>query len=168
MASYDLYLNSLAEKLKKSFDLTPEYSFKDHSYDLMASMNIRNEKFVLTPDVKLYGFENNEIFFINQTKELNLSSIQDELDFLKSHIREIADPRKDHMSTSISLVLVSTAPPSDETEKFIKRYFYQKSFTFGFKGWADLTVIAICLSERKVIAGNKIKKTAAFFQPDAA
>ena len=166
MVDFDSYFETLINRLNKSFDLQQNVNFEQSHYKLKAVMNIRNEKFVLSPDIKLYGFENNEIFFIKKVSRLSAQEIHKELSFLKSRIREITIPGKDHMSTHISPVFISEAPLPTESIKVIKRYFYQKGFFLGFNGWADLTPIAVSLVENKVYSNRKIQKTAAFFHPD--
>lgn len=167
MKQLQLYLNNLCSRLKKSFDIRENYQFKNRRYNLYAEMNIRNEKFMLLQEVKIYGFENNEYFFIRNAEMITKEELKSELEGLKSSLREISAPHKEHMSSSVSLVLVTESEIPGEVEKFVKRYFHQKGFAFGFKGWTDLTVIVVSLTEERVISNNKMKKTAAFFKPDA-
>ncbi len=166
MADFDSYFETLISRLKQSFDLQQNHEVDTRHYDIKAVMNIRNEKFVLSPDIKLYGFENNEIFYIKKTGALSAEIIREELSFLKSRIRDIAAPGKDHMSTHISPVFITEEPLTREVEKVIKRYFFQKGFLLGFKGWADLAPIAVSLKDNRVFSNRKIQSTAAFFHPE--
>ena len=168
MKQLQLYLNNLNSRLNKNFDIRENYQFKKWRYDLYAEMNVRNEKFLLLQEVKIYGFENNEFFFIRNVCKITREDLKAELDELKSSLRDISAPRKDHMSSSVSLVLITESEIPGEVEKFARRYFHQKSFAFGFKGWADLTVIVVSLPDGRVISNKKMKKTAAFFKPDAS
>ena len=161
------YLKNLAAKLNKNFNIQENYKFNNRCYDLYAEMNVRNEKFLLLQEVKIYGFENNEFFFIRNVCNISREDLKAELEELKSSLRKISCPRKDHMSSSVSLVLITESEVPGEIEKLARRYFHQKSFAFGFKGWADLTVIVVSLLEGRVISNNKMRKTAAFFSPDA-
>jgi hypothetical protein len=167
MTTYESYTNSLIQKLYKNFDISEQYKLEKYSYDFRADLNIRNEKFVFLPDIKLYGFENNEYFLVRKSDDINLHDLQEELSYLKSKLKEIAPPAKEHMSSEVFLVLITQTPIPEKTEQFIRRFFRQKSYALGFKGWADLNVIVIALSEERVISHKKNKKTAAFFNPEA-
>lgn len=168
MMNFESYYNSLTRKLQKSFNITEHFKLEKYSYDFRADLNIRNEKFILLPEIKLYGFENNEYFLVRRENDLQLNTIKEELAYLKSRLKVIAPPAKEHMSSEVSLVLITESEVPEDTEKFVKRFFRQKSYALGFKGWADLNVIVVTLSEGRVIAHKKNKKTAAFFKPDAA
>ena len=168
MMTLESYYTSLTNRLQKSFDITEQVQLDQYSYDFKADLNIRNEKFILLPEIKLYGFENNEYFLVRREEDLRLGSLRKELDYLQSKLKEIAPPAKEHMSSEVSLVVITESNVPVDVEKFAGKFFRQKSYALGFKGWADLNVIVVSLSDGRVIAHKKNKKTAAFFKPDTA
>jgi hypothetical protein len=168
MAKYQNYLDSLKRKLEKNFDLTENVSLLNRNYDLFARLNVKNEKFVLLPEVKLYGFENNEYFYIRRWENPDTDSLKAELNDLKRELPSLIERQEDHMSSALHLILVIDGNIPADAEKLVRKYFYQKGFAFGFKGWADLSPVIVSLSEERVIAHNKIKKTAAYFKPEDA
>ncbi len=162
------YFAFIKKKLESNFDIEANIRVLGRDYDLIARMNVKNEKFILIPEVKLYGFSNNEYFYIRSWENPDTDELKAELDDLKGSLPSLIERQKDHMSSALHLILVTDRPVSGDAEKLVRKYFYQKGFAFGFKGWADLTPVIVSLSEERVIAHKKISKTAAYFKPEGA
>ena len=168
MVNYPDYFDYISKKLEKNFDINRKTSLLNRNYDLSARLNVKNEKFVLVPEIKLYGFSNNEYFYIRSWENPEIESLKEELNDLKRELPTIIERQQDHMSSALLLVLVTDKEIPANIEKLVRKYFYQKGFALGFKGWADLTPVIVSLSEERVIAHKKISKTAAYFKPEGA
>ncbi len=162
----DSYFNKLIEKLGKSFNIRTDAQFSQYSYDAFAVLNVRSEKYMLRPEVKIYGFENDEYFLIRKQDSLTKEALKTELDSLFANVREIIQMGKDHMSSQVCLVMVTETKVPNDVEQLARRYYRQKGFAFGLKGWANVMVIVVSLSDKRVITHKKNKKTAEFFEPE--
>lgn len=155
------YLDMIEEKLKSSFDIKRNYPINDFQYDIFAEYHLRNEKYVLLKKAVVYAFENNEYCLIKHCENLSMNFLKKIIDVLTESIELIVKPGSEHMSSTVTLVLVTdniVNENSDEIIKTIKRFNYNKGFAFGFKGWADIRLILVSLNEGLIAANKKGKE----------
>nr|WP_319777095.1 hypothetical protein [uncultured Sphaerochaeta sp.] len=166
MLSYETYLSALGEKLSSQFDLSSEEVIDNYSYDLFGTMNIRNSKYMLSEKVQIYGYENNEFLWIRKQDGGDCLSLKNELDRMKKEIPRLVEPQRDHMSSLLTLLLVTEGDIPSEWARLARRFRYQKGFALGFRGWADLILVILSLGENRVVTHRHFMKTAAFFLPE--
>ena len=160
------YLNVIHKKLSSNFDFSENYSIDTLNFDFLASFNAVNTKFAVLKEIKIYGFETNEYFLLKTGQPQTKESLLNEIDIIKAHIRDIAQPHSEHMSSQILLVHIFEEEIPEEVAKIARRTKYQKGFAFGFKGWADLGLVVISLKSNRVVTHKKFIKTASFFTPE--
>jgi len=166
MFSYNQYLDDLRRDLSANFNISQSPVKTTNRYDLYGEMNIQNTKFALVKEVKIYGYENNEYLFLRREDRLEEEDIVKELKELKHIAKDIARPHREHMSSHISLILVTTGTIPESVAKLARKFYSQKSFSFGFKGWADIYLTVLSLKDQTVETHRKNKITASFFLPE--
>jgi hypothetical protein len=143
------YLNIIEKKLKSSFDIKRNYTLNNIQFDMFAEYHLRNEKYVLVKKAIVYAFENNEYSFIKYCEELDKEYLQEIINTLTDSVESIVKPDKDHMSSTITLVIVTDNfidnKDRDVITKIISNFKYNKGFAFGFKGWADIRLVLVSL-----------------------
>jgi len=166
MISVQEYTGSLIEKLSENFDISRDFEISPFIFDYHAQLNIKNSKFAVVKEVKIYEFENNEHLIIKFNSIFDTKDIKNEISSIESNLKEIVKPHSEHMSSQILLVHICESEIPEDLEKLASRYKFQKGFAFGFKGWADLALVVVSLKENRVITHKKFIKTASFFLPE--
>ena len=81
---------------------------------------------------------------------------------LTDSVESIVKPDKDHMSSTITLVIVTDNfidnKDRDVITKIISNFKYNKGFAFGFKGWADIRLVLVSLNEGFIATNKKGKE----------
>lgn len=156
------YLNIIEKKLKSSFDIKRNYTLNNIQFDMFAEYHLRNEKYVLVKKAIVYAFENNEYSFIKHCEELDKEYLQEIINTLTDSVESIVKPDKDHMSSTITLVIVTDNfidnKDRDVITKIISNFKYNKGFAFGFKGWADIRLVLVSLNEDFMATNKKGKE----------
>ncbi|HRC81076.1 MAG TPA: hypothetical protein PLF27_06790 [Sedimentibacter sp.] len=156
------YLDIIENKLKSSFDIKRNYTIKNIQFDMFAEYHLRNERYVLVKKAVVYAFENNEYSLIKYCEELDKNYLQEIINTLTDSVESIVKPDKDHMSSTITLVIVTDNFTSNKDKdlitKIISGFKYNKGFAFGFKGWADIRLVLVSLNEDFVATNKKGKE----------
>ena len=137
------YKEYLKESLQAYFDIEENYELGQEKFDLYASFNQRNAKYMLLKNVEVYAFTSNEYIFHKKME----SAISDaEILWIKAFIKENLDKIVSHDGEHMSSVLtfIFEGPmPDEKTQKKIEKFKYYKSFSFGLKGWVNTKVMLI-------------------------
>lgn len=155
----------MKEKFSANYDVYDTYNLANLQLDLYAHFYARNEKYFASKSATIYAYESNEHTFFKYFSSLQDQNIYDFVDELKSSIDTLVDPHDEHMSTRLNAVLVTDSKIPESSIKLVSNFKYQKTFLFGFKGWVDICIILVNLSDNKVTASKKAKKTAQYFSP---
>ena len=155
------YLDIIEEKLRCSFDIQRNYSINDYQYDMYAEYHLRNEQYVLVKKAVVFAFENNEYSLIKHFENLNKDNLKEIIDTLIQSVELIVKPSREHMSSIVTLVIVTDNifnEDIDEITKTVTRFNYNKGFAFGFKGWADIRLVLVSLNEGLIATNKKGKE----------
>jgi len=163
--NFETYKNKIIQGLSSSFDIYENYEYRNKIFDIFASFNVRNERYIATKKATIYAFENNEFIFIKKTEYFDKLILTEYIEILKKSIEDLIDPHEEHMSTTITGVIVVDNIEENDSVKEIKRFNYQKGFMFGLKGWADIRIVLVGLKDNKVVTSKKAKKVDKFYQP---
>lgn len=159
------YKNKIIDNLKYNFDINEGCNYGGAVFDVQAESHIRNEKYVASKKAVIYAFENNEECLIKHLHNTSIRQIDKIIEVTKESILKSIQLTDDHMSTTITLILVSETSIDKQIAKHIKRYKYQKSFKFGLKGWIVFRIVLVDLENEEVICSKEAKKVGGFYQP---
>ena len=73
-------------------------------------------------------------------------------------------PEKNHMRSFLTIVVLSEVPFSEEAVRRIRRFRYDKSYLFSFRGFAQGRIVAVDLSCVQVWMSPAARQLAAFFK----
>ncbi len=151
------YREFLETRLGAYFDLEHNYTLAKEEFNLFASFNQRNAKYMLMKKLEIYSFSNNEyILYKNLDRKFELDDLVWLKNFLDSNIKEIVNTNTEHMSSLVTFIFTCDEPDSIVEEK-IKKFKYYKSFFLGLNGWVNVKIILIN-SVSKYGISNKLAK----------
>ncbi|OWZ84322.1 hypothetical protein [Natranaerobius trueperi] len=153
------YLEVLKNRYYHFFDLYHNYYINNTKFQLLASYNIKAEKYMFSKDVKIYTVEQNEHALVKLfNHSINLNQVKEVIETVKNSINELVEPHPDHMKTVLTCVIVTEHSADKESKDFISRFRYQKPFLFYFKGWCELRMVLIDLNNKELIYHPKDKE----------
>lgn len=152
------YTKFLSRRLVQNFDFMDTTEFRLFAVDLFAVHRLKSEKFFFTKKVNLYRIQNDEYILAKELlKEVSVQEIAYYCDKLTAHLPDMLHVTSEHMSSIVSLVLISESAISSEVKTFVEKKKYHKDFMFTLRGWADFALIVIDL-EKEEIYNNKFAK----------
>ncbi len=151
---------ALIDILKCSFqgthDVSLNYEYEELRFDIFAEYHERGEKYVLSKKAQLWAVEADEYVFV---KHLNYLSSEDANKYTSTLVDSLykkVNPREDHMSSAVVLILLCDEMDS-EVENLVKKFKYRKNYKFSLWGWADALFVVVDLNKRQVF-NNKAAK----------
>jgi hypothetical protein len=161
---YKAYLDQIEKKLSPYFNIQKDYPYKDMEFDLFAQYFLRNERYMISKKITIYGVENNEYCFIKRFPELDEYKLQQYLNHLEMAVEDFVKPHEEHMSSMITGVILLPKKCNEALIDKIKKFKFHKNFALGFKGWADIRLIIVFLDEGEVISNKKGKEVANIYK----
>jgi len=155
------YKEQLTKKLERYYNIKEEVSINSHTFDLMATYNQKNAKYLMLKELEYCAFNNNEYILYKKVNNeaINFSSF---MDILKNKLQEIVSIEKNHMSSLITFIIEKSFPLDDETIRTIEKFKFHKSFRFGLDGWINAQLIVIDPEKNKgytnVFAKKELEK----------
>lgn len=152
-----LVLERLLAAHEAFFDVTRDYEYAGRCFGGYAEFHSLGEKYVLTKKAKLWEVAAHEYLFFQEVDELDEATFEDCLEFMKTRAVEKVEPKPNHMTSYVSLVIIAKkADPA--VVKRLRRTSYHKTYKFGFQGWAELRLCLVDLGVGQV-ATNSMGKT---------
>lgn len=142
------------------FDVHRDYSFAHRVFPGYAEFHTHGEKYLLSKRATLWAVNAHEYLFFETVGALDLDRFTAEICFMKTEALKKVAPEKDHMSSSLSLVIIADTVENDVLKAIRKTRFYQ-SLRFGLSGWIELRVAVMNVQEHSVLtnsAGKQLKK----------
>ena len=134
----DKYLDKLEERYHHYYDVERNFNFSNVSFPLYARYFERNERYIGTKKMVVYGMEQNEHVFFQVYNTISLKDVEEFTALLESAALELVTPTEDHMSSLVRGVMLTKHAPSKEVMGKVKKYKFYKSFRFGFHGWVNI------------------------------
>ena len=152
------YLDNLEKRLAGSFDLERDYLIDDYKFDLFAKYLLRNEKYVLIKQAKIYTIENNEYSFIKYFNKIDRDQLDKFIALLIKSIDFLIQPSEEHMSSIVTGVIATPDKPDSDIINAIKKFKYHKGFAFGLKGWVDIRLLLVTMNQDYIVTNKKGKE----------
>ncbi|AKL96931.1 hypothetical protein CACET_c34880 [Clostridium aceticum] len=149
------YVEGIEEKLSKFFNIEKAYLYNEIEFDLFAKSFIRNERYIASKKIKIYSFENSELYFVKRCEVLNEENFLQLINTFRNASEELVNPHSEHMSTIITGIVIVERELSEELRKNIEKFKFNRSFAFGFKGWTYTRLVAADLSKGEVITNRR-------------
>lgn len=150
MATRQEYLAALAERLRRYFDVTWNEELSGRRYDLVARFKVRNEKYFFVKDLTLYAYENHEIVLVEGDGRIDKAEAEGFAERLKDLVPLLVKPSEEHMSTTLTGVMVAEEGITAEARSFVQSFRHSRSFKWLLEGWCDIRLLAVDLAAGQV------------------
>jgi len=160
------YLDKILEKYRGAFDIESPYSYHDRDYAAYASFSSLSEKYVLVRSAQLWkteAFEHTLFVCVEKVDEKLIDEMKSVIsDYMEPEKARGGEkyPRKDHMYTYLTVVIISDGEVSEAVRKAVKSYRFSKSYAFTFRGVADGRMAVVDLSRAAVYTNGAARPIA--------
>lgn len=154
----DKFIHQLSNKYVTCFDVYRDETLGDTPLAFMAKYKRRDEKYMISKKVKVWGVENQQYIFVTSTTE---PVSNDLLNRFQKNIRDQLDQyvvqHHEHMSTIFLGVVVTDQPVGENLVKGVRKYRKLKFIKYGLHGWAEVYIAIVDLQQESVYIHPKGK-----------
>ena len=133
------------------FDVERDHAFGGRTFEGYAEFHSSTSQYVLVKRAKLWEANSHEYLFFTLVDHLDEATLDGLVTFMKTEGLSKVVLGPDHMSSALSLVIIAdTVDPCIAGR--VRKTRFRKNFQLGLKGWADLRLCVISLSDEAVHA----------------
>ncbi len=167
---FEDYLEELLRRYQASYDIYRDYKLGDIVYPAYAWFYSHGEKYVLKKEAQLWAIKAYDHVLFLHEEELTAERLEE----LKAVMTEVMEPQlvrqgekypvKDHMTSYLTLAILTDRTPDAETRKAIRRFRFDKGYMMNFRGHSEGHVICACLDSGEVICNRLAKPSADLYR----
>lgn len=150
------YFDWLADKYAGYFDVQRDCVVLGRVFPVYAVSQIRSDKYFASKKISLGGYENLEHCLVHGRQEaLDQAGLEEFMRVLKNAVDELVKPHHEHMSTTITGVLVAERGIAPGTVKRVHKFSLGRTYRWGLHGWSRVRLILVDLATGQVHANKK-------------
>ena len=158
------YIDDLHDRYSLFYDTNRNADILNKTVDIFAQYkDIQGRTFLTSKDI-IDSFETNEICFVKHFEKIDINSLIDFTEFLKKAAEKYVEPKRGHMCTHITGVIITQDDIDDELKRVIKKFKYSKSYFFTLHGWCEIRFLFINPAKEKIIANKPGKNVIKFYK----
>ena len=146
-------LDTLLKAHQAYFDVERDHEFAGKVFPGYAEFHTHGEQYVLVKRAKLWEVDSHQYLFFDMVDVLDVAALDAWVEFMQTKALGKVQPKTDHMSSDVILVLIADAV-EDDAASAVRNVRFRKSFKLGFHGWSDLMVAVVDLGQQRVIANK--------------
>ncbi|MDI3522733.1 MAG: hypothetical protein PWR31_401 [Bacillota bacterium] len=148
------YIDVLAKRLSRYYDLAWDEEVAGRRLDLVARFKVRNEKYFFVKSLTLFAYENHDIVLVEGGEKLDRAEAEGFGAYLKTLVPLLVEPSEEHMSTTLTGVLVAEEGVTEEARTFVEGFRHSRSFKWLLEGWCDVRLLAVDLAAGRVYSNK--------------
>lgn len=121
------------------------YTFDGRTFPAYAEFHTHGEQYVLTKRAKLWEVNTHDYLFFDSVEQLDVEGLKDAISYMTTSALRKVSPGPNHMSSAISLIIISDSV-TDDAIKLAKKTKFRKNYKLSIHGWSDLRLAVVDLS----------------------
>lgn len=158
------YIDNLYDRYCIYYNTSRNINIFNESIEICAHFTDIQGRTLITQKDIIDSFETNEICYVKVVDSIVLSSLIDFTEFLKKAVDTFVKPKRDHMCTYITGVLVTNSPLDDTLIQYVKKFKHSKSYLFSLHGWSEIRLLVINPEIEMIITNKPGKKAIKFYR----
>lgn len=157
----DIAIKRLLAAHEAYYDVTRDYAFEGRQFAGYAEFHSHGEQYVLSRRAKLWEVDAHEYIFFDSVAHLTDAYLVDAVQFVETKGIAKVKPVPNHMQSFLTLVIVADEV-DDAAAKTARHQRFRKNFALGIRGWADLRLAIVNLSDNGIITngmGKELRET---------
>ncbi|MCU9614471.1 hypothetical protein OEV98_13075 [Caldibacillus lycopersici] len=133
------FIHEMANKYTVMFDVDREEMVEDVPFAFIAQHKRRDERYMITKKMKVYGVENQQLVFANVCEEKLTGHFLKRLHYvMESYASTFIPKHQEHMSTIVLGLIITDQEVDKAIVKEVRRFRKIKFFNYGLHGWAEM------------------------------
>lgn len=156
MRALSTFVNDLTNQYTRYFDVYRDQQIDGWPIAFYAVHHRRDERYMLSKKIKVYGIENQELAFTTVCESApTLPQVQDFKQMLERQYERHIDAHEEHMSTVVYGIIVTEEDLTEDVAKEVKKYRKLKFLKFGLHGWIEYYIIVVNPHTKRVWVHKK-------------
>lgn len=150
------FIYELANIYKPFFNVETNTALGSTSLTFKAEYNRRDEKYMISKKMTVWGVENQQVIFVTTPEERVTSQYLHTLKTnIQQHFRTFIPRNEEHMSTVFLSVIVTNNDVNNDILKEVRKYRKIKFMNYGLHGWAEFYIALVHLQEAQLMIHPK-------------
>ncbi|MDY0407751.1 hypothetical protein ACFFIS_07280 [Virgibacillus soli] len=150
------FVHALANIYTLQFDVFRDVKLDGMPLAFLAHYHRRDERYMITKKIKVYGVENRQVIFATTTKDkITEAYIQNFREKIEKHMHHYTIEHQEHMSTIVIGMIITNAEIDPKVVKEVNRFRKIKFLKFGLHGWAEFYLAIIQPHDKNIIVHSK-------------
>lgn len=152
------YVEKIKERLTAYFDFETVPTLLKDKASVFAHFVQTDEKYFLSRRMNLYTVNAHQYVAMGTFETVTSEDLQSVFSSMQALIEQTGGV-ENTMSTDYTFALVSERPiDSASVQAVLDAMSYHKSFAFGWRGWADLALIVVDVTNQQVLTNHYGRK----------
>lgn len=118
----------------------------------------RDERYMFTKKVKVWGVENQQIIFAAAPDQpISMSFVHQMIEDMQVSMKEFLPEHQEHMSTVFTAIIITDQPVDKETIQWVSKFRKVKFLKYGMHGWAEMYLSILEVPKRNIHIHKKGK-----------
>lgn len=158
------FLDRLLLKYSNTFNIYKPYRLGNRTYSAYGLFFSHNEKYVLVQEANMWTTDSYEHILFWEEEQITEEHVKEAQETIRGIMEEKLVrkgnplPEKNHMSSLMTVVLLSQRPLSKSAEKLIRKFRFDKGYKFNLLGYSRGRIIAASMEDQKVYTSPDVKK----------
>lgn len=158
--SVPLQLLKRLEAAHRSFyTFKTNHEYHDRAFPFYGEYHAHGTQFVLVKRAELWSADTHDYLFMDARDVYGPDDFERDVTYLVEEASNKAVPKKDHMSSGITLV-VAANHVDDQVMRSVRAFKHRKNHLLGFHGWTDvrMAVADVSRPSNQAVATNTAAK----------
>ena len=150
------YLDRLLLKYSNNYNIYIPYRIGAKEYPAYGYFFSHNEKYILVQEANMWTMESFEHVIFSEVEQLTEDDILETEILIKKQMEEKLVrkgekyPEKNHMSSLLTVILISRDSIDPTIQKQIKKFHFDKGYKFHMRGFCRGRIAAVSLQDQKI------------------
>lgn len=141
------FTNELANKYTAMYDVYRDEKLAEFYLPFYAIYRRRDERYMISKKIKVYGVENQQIVFTTLSEDLSTEFIHNFQSTIEEEILTYIPEDNEHMSTIVLGIVITNQDVNEKIVKEVRRYRKIKFIKYGLHGWLEIYSVLINLKD---------------------
>lgn len=152
------YLDRLLMKYSNTFNIYKSYRIGTREYPAYGYFFSRSEKYILIQEANMWAADSYEHIIFLQEEAIREQHVVQAEELIQGHMEEVLVrkgnkyPSRNHMSSILTVVLLSQKSIDRDVIKRIRKYHFDKGYLFHFRGYCQGRILAVGMEDKQVYA----------------
>lgn len=164
------YLDRLLLKYSNNYNIYKPYRVGEKEYPAYGYFFSHNEKYILVQEANMWSMDSYEHVIFMEAEEITDEHVEEAKKLITEYMEDKLVrkgnkyPEKNHMSSILTVILLSRNPIESTLQKRIRKFHFDKGYKFQMRGFCRGRIAAVSMQDRKVCLNSQSKDLKSILQ----